>query len=221
VLPCPTVLLAADREAEARAAVAPARRPVRLLERLEDEAQVVLGNADARVRDRERHDCVGLRERLARELPPFGELDPQRDLPFLGELERVRQQVLEDLLQPLLVRLDRRRDVRTVHLDLERELLVLRDGAERPLDELAEVAELHVGHVHVHASRFDLREVEDVVDQVEEIRARAVDRVRELDLLLREVAVRILLQQLREDEQRVERRAQLVRHVREELGLVA
>jgi len=41
-----------------------------------------------------------------------------------------------------------------------------------------------------------------------------------LDLLAREVAVFVVREELRQDEQRVERRAQLVAHVREELGLV-
>ena len=47
-----------------------------------------------------------------------------------------------------------------------------------------------------------------------------VDRARELGLLFVEVALRVVGQQLRQDQQRVERRAQLVAHVGEELGLV-
>ena len=50
--------------------------------------------------------------------------------------------------------------------------------------------------------------------------AGVVDRRRELDLLLGQVAVGVVAEQLREDQQRVERRPQLVRHVRQELGLV-
>ena len=50
--------------------------------------------------------------------------------------------------------------------------------------------------------------------------ARRVNRLRELDLLAGEVRVRIVGEQLGQDEQRVERRAQLVRHVRQELALV-
>src|SRR6185369_15362736 len=48
--------LAADREAETRAAVLAARRAVGLLERLEDEALLVARNADARVLDEEADD---------------------------------------------------------------------------------------------------------------------------------------------------------------------
>ena len=56
--------------------------------------------------------------------------------------------------------------------------------------------------------------------RLEQVGARLVDRRRELDLLLVEVPVGVLGEQLREDEQRVERRAQLVAHVGEELALV-
>ena len=47
-----------------------------------------------------------------------------------------------------------------------------------------------------------------------------MDVAREIDLLVREVARRVLGQLLAEDEDRVQRRAQLVRHVGQELGLV-
>jgi hypothetical protein len=44
--------------------------------------------------------------------------------------------------------------------------------------------------------------------------------VRKLDLAVRQHAVLVLGQQLGEDQHRVQRRPQLVRHVRQELGLV-
>ena len=53
---------------------------------------------------------------------------------------------------------------------------------------------------------------------MQQVGAGAVDRARELDLLVVEVAVRVVGQQLAEDQQRVERRAQLVAHVRQELA---
>ena len=53
-----------------------------------------------------------------------------------------------------------------------------------------------------------------------QIGAGAVDGAGELDLLRRQIAVRVLGELLAEDEDAVERRAQLVRHVGEELGLV-
>ena len=75
--------------------------------------------------------------------------------------------------------------------------------------------------VDVHLARLDLGQVEDVVDQLEQVGAGAVDRLGELHLLGGEVAVGVVGQQLGQDQQAVERRAQLVRHVGQELGLVA
>src|SRR5207248_7710304 len=54
--------LPADRETEAGAAVAPARGAVGLLERLEDEAELVLRDTDTGVDDGEGHDPVGAAE---------------------------------------------------------------------------------------------------------------------------------------------------------------
>ena len=67
---------------------------------------------------------------------------------------------------------------------------------------------------------LDLRQVENVVDQRQQVGAGRVDVPGELDLLGRQVAAGVLGQLLAEDQNRVERRAQLVRHVREELRLV-
>ena len=55
---------------------------------------------------------------------------------------------------------------------------------------------------------------------VEQVVARRMDGLGELDLPRREVAVGVFDELIGEDEQAVERRPELVRHVREELGLV-
>src|SRR5207237_1470364 len=85
--------LAADREAESRAAELAARGSVGLLERLEDQLLLVPGNADAGVGDLECHHFLRVVER------PRGEatgllrpLHRERDAALLRELERVRQQ---------------------------------------------------------------------------------------------------------------------------------
>ena len=69
-------------------------------------------------------------------------------------------------------------------------------------------------------ARLDLGQVQDVVDQVQQVGARGVDVPRELDLLRQQVARRVFGQLLAQDQDGVQRRAQLMRHVREELGLV-
>ena len=68
---------------------------------------------------------------------------------------------------------------------------------------------------------LDLREVQDLVDQFEQVRTGRVNRLRELDLFLGERAFRVLRQEARQDQERVERGAEFVGHVRQELRLVA
>jgi len=50
-------------------------------------------------------------------------------------------------------------------------------------------------------SGLDLRQVEDVVNQREQIVARRFDSPRELDLVVRQIAIGIVAQQLRQDQQ--------------------
>ena len=67
---------------------------------------------------------------------------------------------------------------------------------------------------------LDFREIENVVDEVQQVGAGGVDVAGKLDLLVREVAPGVFGELLAEDEDGIERRAQLVGHVRQELGLV-
>ena len=75
--------------------------------------------------------------------------------------------------------------------------------------------------LQVHPARLDLREVQDVVDEREEVAARGQDVLSVLGLLLVERTEHLLAQDLREADDGVERRAELVGHVGQELGLVA
>ena len=72
--------------------------------------------------------------------------------------------------------------------------------------------------VKLHPPGLDLGEVEDVVDQGEQVPARAEHAVERLEVLLQ--CLRILPQHLGDADDGVERRAQLVAHVGEELRLV-
>ena len=103
----------------------------------------------------------------------------------------------------------------------ERQHARLRLVAEVALDRLAQVREQQVLGLDRDRAGLDLRQVENVADQVQQVGAGAVNRLGELDLARRQVAVGVLGELLAEDQDAVERRAQLVRHVREELGLVA
>ena len=177
-----------------------------LAEFLEHQRLLVLGDADAGVDDGD----------LDRVLEPAR---AQRDAPARGgELDRVREQVDDDLLELA----DVGDPVAEAVLDLERQHQAVAAG---PLaDQRRAVVEQHrqrgPRQIELHPAGLDLREVEDVVDQREQVVARAVDVEQVLELLVVDLAEHLLAQHLGEADDRVERRAQLVRHVGEELGLV-
>ena len=89
---------------------------------------------------------------------------------MLGELHGVGQQVLEDLLQPLLVGEQGRRH-RGVDLDGEVETLLLGHRPEGTLDVVLHVGQLDRRRVEVHLPGLDLGQVEDVVDEVQQVAA--------------------------------------------------
>ena len=74
--------------------------------------------------------------------------------------------------------------------------------------------------LYLDLAGLDLRQIENVIDEREQVVAGAKNGLGELHLLLVEVARLVVGEQLRQDERGVERRAQLVAHVGEELGLV-
>jgi hypothetical protein len=73
----------------------------------------------------------------------------------------------------------------------------------------------------LHLPRLDLREIEDVVDQLEKVIAGGVNVFEEAMKTRLQQAARRLDEHARESNDRIERRAKLVRHVRQELILRA
>ena len=112
--------------------------------------------------------------------------------------------------------------VADVLLDVEHEHQALTTGALA--NQRHAVVEQHrqarAREVELHAAGLDLRQVEDVVDKREQMVARGVNVAQVLELLVVDLAKHLLAQHLGEADDRVERRAQLVRHVGEELRLV-
>ncbi len=213
--------LAADRQTEAGAAVLARSAGVGLLERFEDDPLLLRRDADAGVRDGELHHRHCLLEcRVIRAPAALRQPDVQPHAAVRSELEGVRQQVLENLQQALRVGRDVAADA-GVEVRDERQRARLGLVPEVALDRLAQVRELQVLGLDRDRAGLDLRQVENVADQVQQVGARGVNGLRELDLPRAQVAVGVLGQLLAEDQDAVERRAQLVRHVREELGLVA
>ena len=161
-------------------------------------------------RTRKRQHRALARERLA--------AHRDDDLAALGELDRVGEQVEQDLAQPGHVAADRRRHVALEDVgDVETLLGRARaDQVERRLDALAQVERMRLD---VHPPGLDLREVEDVVDDRQQRVARVADGRGEVALL---VVERRVEQQTAHADHGVHRRADLVAHRRQEraLGLV-
>ena len=138
---------------------------------------------------------------------------------LLGELERVGQQVLQHLPQALRVGVQRGRYVGGDG-GRERQALFLCQRAQRVDQGLQGLGQRHRFHRHGGLAGLDLGQVEDVVDQGQQVVARCVDGLRVLHLVGAQVARLVVCQQLGQDQGGVERRAQLVAHVGQELALV-
>lgn len=133
----------------------------------------------------------------------------------LGELDGVADQVGEDLLQPLRVALQLDRGIPVDQAD-QFQLLLVGGRSQHGQGVLDQVAEIEREVFQNQLAGLDLREIEDLVDDPQQAFRRFLDG-REVVLLAR--AEFALLQQVGETEDAVERGADLVAHVGEELGL--
>src|ERR1700733_6577708 len=212
--------LGADGESKPRAAVFAACARVGLLERLENDALFFGQNADARVRNFERDHRTGAAEDRGLIAPTMiREAHGKPHAALLRELESVRKQVLEHLLQALRVGDDAAHQL-GIGLDVEAELAMVGFVTEWTTDHLEQAGEEYFFGFDADRARLDFRQVENVADEVEKIGAGAVNRAREFDLLRRQVAVWVVGKLLSENEDAVQRRAQLVRHVGKEFRFV-
>src|SRR5262245_18541499 len=193
-----------DAESKAGAAVRARARLIELAEVLPDGVDLVGTNADARVGDAE-DDGV----RFA--------VDLKTDRAAIRELDRVRQKVEQDLLELRLVRLKRRTQSGD---DLaEREPLGRHHRLDLFRDFVDEILEHDAFDVHGHLSGLDARQVGDVVDQGQQVVRRGSAARDVVPLLLGQVPGDPVEQERRVADHGVERRAQLVRHAGEKVGL--
>src|SRR5262249_33099270 len=154
--------------------------------------------------DREFHHRRRLAERRVIVAPATGgNADVQAHTAALGELEGVRQQVLQHLQQALGIGGDRSAET-LIEVGGEGELACFGLRAEVALDRLAQMCEQQILAFDRYRSRLDLREIEDVTDEIEQVGAGTVDGVGELHLPGREVAVGILGELLAEYQDAVE-----------------
>src|SRR5438445_365190 len=91
------------------------------------------------------------------------------------------------------------------------------DEGEAPAHRFGEI---EFGHLELHSPRLHFRQVEHVVDEGEEVMPGRADVPDVVRLLFVELAEHPLLQDVGETDDRVQRCAELVRHLREEFALV-
>ena len=199
--------LPGDRQAEAGPPVPARGRPVGLREGAEDPLAGLRRDADPGIRDLE---AQGGRVRALR----VGG-HPHDDLTPLGELDGVAGQVDQDLAQPAGVSPHLRRD--TV-VDDACQLQPLAVGALR--QEIAHVldglAQVEIDHLQLQLPCLDLGKIQDVVDHAEERFRRGAHRLGEFPLLRGQLGVQ---DEVGHADDSVHRRADLMAHVRQELGL--
>ena len=103
---------------------------------------------------------------------------------------------------------------------LKASFLLAASGLDRAIDAVHDVLERIIVERQHELAGLDLGQVEHVVDQAEQVLAVARDALEHGHHLLRRLAIDAVLDQLGVAQDGVERRAQLVAHVGEELRLV-
>src|SRR5690348_1074401 len=130
---------------------------------------------------------------------------------LLGELEGVGKQILEHLLEALRVGNHAAAQARR-RLNFESELLVFCFVTERTGDHFEQTAEENFFGFDGNGTGFDLGEIENVGDEIEQVRSSAMNGAGELDLTRSEIVFGVVAHLLAENEDAVERRAQLMGH---------
>ena len=197
---------ARDRQAEAAAAELARDRWIGLLERLEQALHFFRIDADAGVLD--------FKADQQATLVGFNEPGAHDDLAALGEFDGVGGEVEQRLTQPRRVAVQPDRGVAKIDHDAEPLLARFVDDhrAYRADDRI----EREVRVFDLHLAGVDLGEVENILDQFEQMRRRGVDLLQPIELPGRWIGI---AQQMRESDDGVHRRADLVAHVGEESAL--
>ena len=200
--------LPGDRQAEAGAAVFLGRRRIGLAERLEQPAELLLGHADAGVGDgKPHHRPIG-----------FEALRHQGQPAVLGELAAVAENIEQALLELGAVGAHAAEVFGRPNFERIAVLLGQRDDERAHLFEQRH--DFDVFEKDVHLAGFDLRQIENVVDQAEQVPAGAFDLLEVgNESFLSEIDC-VFLENFAVADDGVERRAQLVAHIGEELRLV-
>src|SRR5712671_628139 len=125
------------------------------------------------------------------------------------KLHCIRKQVLEDLLKTFRIALDvPRQRIRKFHI--ERQVLRLCDMPECAIDGLSQTNKRKVFNFDRNRARLDLGQIQDIVDEIEQVRARRVDVPGEFDLPVRQGSRTVFCELLAQNKDGIERCSQLM-----------
>src|ERR1700722_20442609 len=170
-----------ESEADPATLAIAAQRARDTVEALEDTSQLPLGDAYTAIADDEFHS------------PPFAQENPNRAA--RGVLERVRQEVEDYPAPDVPIYVDRL--VQLLALDRERDSGALRNPVERCRDLSGQTREIHRLEYRMQALALIAGEMQNLVHQLQELRAVAPDHAQRSQLLVAQgagVAVEDLLQ---------------------------
>ena len=195
-----------DGKAQARAAKASRGAHVRLREGLEDAFKPIRSDADAGVVHFDpQPQALGIGHAS----------NPDADTPPLGELDRIAEQVRQDLTQAHGISAHATRYAR-LHLQRDAQSFRARALGEQRHDILNHVVQVEVERLELELVRLDLREVQDLVDDFQQCVAGSVDGLHAVALRIGEIR---LQQQVGHAQHAIHGRADLVTHVGEEHAL--
>ncbi len=190
-----------QRQADARAFVRTGARVLDAVEPLEHARQVRFGNTDAGIRDSQL-DAVAGRAQF------------DRDLAFERELERVREQIQDDLLPHVAIDVDG--FAQRIAGDDQGETGLF-DRRPEDAGELGrELREVGGFIVRVDAAGLDAREIQQRVDEPQKPESVTVRDLLPFAVHRRQRCVRIAQTVFERPNQQRQRRAELVTHVAEE-----
>ena len=144
-------------------------------------------------------------------------VERQDHLAAIGELERVGEEVQEDLTHALRVAHHVDRGVR--HVDAKLEILAAAQAIHLRGARARQLRQVHRGEADLEAAGLGLGQVEHVVDERQEVLAVALDPLQRLARPCAQVLLRRRHEEIGEAEDGAERRPKLVAHGGEELGL--
>src|SRR5215813_3669060 len=152
------------------------------------------------------------------QLPVDHPFDAQLNLPLLGKLAGIAQQIEQDLPQPHGIDYQAAEIVRA--FDHEAILILLCQLPRGADDVLKQRRQIHRFRAKLELAGLDLGQVKHLVDEAEKMRTRTVDPAQRLRRLFCAEARRIADHHFGQPDDSVERGAQLMAHAGNELRLV-